>query len=143
MIFTIHLNAAELGKYQEYLDRLAADGTEHSPVYKELADQMREQVAKKFYHTEYDGVTRTTAQVGDYGEFDLEFESDAATTLALMDLMIEHRSAFLGITEFIMAGIKMMGGLKTLFREMIGVVEARKKEYQAQVIDSTKTGTFG
>lgn len=143
MIFTIHLNAAELSRYQEYLDKLAADGTEHSEIYKELADQMREQVAKKFFHTEYDGVTRTTAQVGDYGEFDLEFETDTKTTLALMDLMIEHRSAFTRISEFFVAGIKMMSGLKTLFKEMTAVVESRKKEYQAATIDSTKTGTFG
>lgn len=143
MIFTLHLNGAELGKYQEYLDKLAADDTKNSPVYKELANQMREQVAKKFYHTEYDGVTRTTAQVGDYGEFDMEFETDVKTTLALMDLMVEHRSVFNGITEFVVAGIKMASGLKTLFKEMNKVVDARKKEYQAQTIDSTKTGTFG
>jgi len=141
MIFTIHLNGAELGKYQEYLDKMAADNTEHSEIYKALADQMREQVSKRFFHTEYDGVTRVTAQVGDFGEFDLDFETDTKTTLALMDLMIEHRSAFNGITEFIMAGVKMASGLKTLFKEMMSVVEARRKEYQAQTIDAAKTGT--
>lgn len=143
MIFTIHLNGAELGKYQEYLDKMAADNTEHAEVYKALADQMREEVSKRFFHTEYDGVTRVTAQVGEYGEFDLDFETDTKTTLALMDLMIEHRSAFNRVTEFVIAGIKMMGGLKTLFKEMFTVIEARKKEYQAQVIDSAKTGTNG
>lgn len=143
MIMTLHLNAAELGKYQKYLDKMAADGTEYSPVYEALSKQMTKQIFERASITEYDGVTKTTAKIGEYGEFDLEFDVNTDTSLKLWDLLIKHRSAFNGITEFVMAGIKMFGGLKTLLREMNKVVESRKKEYQAQTIDSTKTGTFG
>lgn len=139
MIINIHLNGAELSKYQEFLDKSAQDDNEYAPVYKMLSDQMREECKPGFIGNSNDGVVRTTATINEYGALDLEIGYDVETTLKIMELCVEHRETFTRISEFVSAGIRMISGFSNLWKKTMGIIETRKQEYAQETAPITGT----
>lgn len=133
---------SEMDAYQNYIQALVDDQKEDiAPVAEIMLESMKEaRRHPEHIESESDGFSTFEVQTTEYGGCEFRCEYDAETVAKMINIMTNHRDVVEKIVRFIWNGISLMGGIKTMFKEMIGLVEQKKEaraleqEEQKQVV---------
>jgi hypothetical protein len=121
----------EMDAYQNYIQALVNDGKEDiAPVAEVMLESMKQaRRHPEHVESESDGFGTFEVQTTEYGGCEFRAEYDSETMAKMIDIMTNHRDIVEKIVRFIWNGVSLMGGIKTLFKEMIGIVDKKKEAY--------------
>jgi hypothetical protein len=144
MKITVHANDAEMNAYQGYMEALAGDNKDYSPIMELMLESFVE--ARKHpehVESESDGFVTYEVQTTETGGCDFRVNYDSETIVKFMEIMTEHRDTVEKVVRWLHGGLEIFKGISGMFSEMKKAVITAQAKYRAeqQTYEAFRTGS--